>query len=274
MKRNLVNFFALILIFGFSDPLLAAQETETDTEHFAKQLQNPVANLISVPMQNNWNSELGTNKNGNQYLFKLQPVIPFSYNRDYNLIVRPIFSYINQQDVTASGAKQAGLSDTQLELFWSPKAVGSNGLIWGLGTVILLPTAAQADLGTEKWGIGPAAVVLKQAGPWTYGALVNQLWSVAGNTNRNNISAIFMEPFIAHSNKHGTTLNLLSETTYDWLNNQWTIPLEAGVSQILPIAGHYVSFGLTALYNLQSPTNISKWGSRFTITLLLPNKEK
>ncbi|MFA6548966.1 MAG: hypothetical protein WCT39_03435 [Candidatus Margulisiibacteriota bacterium] len=260
----------LISVFLIA-PLYAAEEDESKSQHLAKQLQNPVAALISIPFQNNWASGMGTGKNGTQYLLRLQPVIPVSYNKDYNLIVRPIFSYVDQKDLYGS-SRQSGLGDTELELFWSPKTVAPNEAIWGIGSVLLFPTAADTVLGMEKWGIGPAAVVLKQMGGLTYGGLLNHIWSVAGNSSRGNVSATFMEPFLALSNKHGSTVTLLSESTYDWMNNQWTIPVELGVSQILPLFGYYFSAGATGIYNLQSPTNISRWSTRITITLLLPEK--
>lgn len=271
MKSFKLSLATLLLIILAATLVFAETNDESKSQNLAKQLQNPVASLISVPFQNNWYSGMGAGSNGTQYLLRLQPVVPTSFNDDYNLITRPIFSYISQKDVIGT-TSQSGLGDTQVELFWSPKVLGSNGLIWGLGTVMLLPTAAEASLGTEKWGLGPAAVALKQDGPWTYGALVNHLWSVAGSNSRSNISLTFIEPFFAHSSKHGTTFTLMSEATFNWMSDQWTIPLEAGASQIIPLAGHYFQFGLMAIYNLRSPANISQWSGRFTVTLLLPDK--
>jgi len=271
MKLFQVVVSALLSLVLLTSLVLAETGDESKTQNLAKQLANPVASLISIPFQSNWESGLGAAGNGNRYTLRLQPVIPFSFNADYNLIVRPIFSYISQQDVIG-GTGQRGLSDTQLELFWSPKTVGSSRVIWGLGPTFLLPTAAEPALGTGKWGLGPSAVVLKQSGPWTYGALSNHLWAVAGNSDRSNISQTYLQPFISHSNKKGLTFSLSSESSYDWLNSQWTIPAIGTVSQIMPIAGHYVSFGLSGVYNLQSPTNTNKWATRLTITLLLPDK--
>lgn len=265
MKKILYCLFIFLL---FSSQSAKAQDSST--EHLAKQMQNPVAALISVPFQNNFDSGLGTG-DGTRYTLKVQPVIPASLNDDWNVITRPIVPYISQQNVFGA-TSQSGLSDMQLQIFFSPKEPTKDGLLWGAGPVFLIPTASEAALGTEKWGVGPSGVVLKQTGPWTMGLLANHVVSFAGNSARQDISLTYLQPFVAHSNKTGTSLNFSSETSYDWMNSKWTVPLIAGASQILPIYGHYVSFGVSGVYHLESPANISKWGGRFSVTLLLPKK--
>lgn len=262
--------FALLIVL-LAGPLCAAEE-ESNTEQLAKQLQNPVASLISIPFQNNFESGLGAGGSGSRYTLKVQPVVPMALNSDWNLITRPIVPYVNQQNVYGA-TSQAGLSDTQLEIFITPSQFEQGALMWGAGPDILLPTAGEAALGTEKWGIGPSACCLKQAGPWTTGALFTHLWSVAGNSARSDISLSYLQPFISHANKVGTAFSFSSETSYDWLGRQWTVPLIFGVSQIIPLAGHYFSFGLAGVYHLQSPGNISPWAARFSVTLLLPKKK-
>ena len=261
-------FLISMILFAQQASILYAEE-DTKTEKLAKQLQNPVASLISVPFQNNFYTGLGTAQNGSRYLLRFQPVVPFSLNKDWNLIARPIVPYIRQQNVIGIST-QSGFSDTQIELFVSPKEFKKGEMMWGAGTVMLLPTARDAALGTEKWGIGPNVCVLKQDGALTFGLLANQLWSFAGNKSRTDINQTYLQPFVAHSNKTGFTYSAQSEISYDWITKAWTVPLEAGVSQILPLFGHYTSFGLTGVYNLESPVNISKWSTRFIITFIFP----
>ncbi|MDI6731545.1 MAG: transporter [Candidatus Margulisbacteria bacterium] len=265
---GLVLFF-LLMFKSYTLAVTTAEADETKVQHLAKQLQNPVASLISVPFQNNWYSGLGAAGNGTEYLLRFQPVIPALINNDWLLVTRPIFSYISQQNVVGT-TSQTGLGDTQIEIFFSPARASGDGVTWGLGPILQIPTAAEALLGAEKWGIGPAACLHKQNGPWTTVALLNHVWSFTGNNNRSDICATFLEPIFAHSSKKGTTFVLMSESTYDWISNRWAIPLEAGVSQVLPLFGHYWSFSATGIYNLDYPGNINKWAARFTVTLILP----
>ena len=268
MKYSHRLFVIGLLLFAQLVCPLFAEDT-SNPEELAKKLSNPVSNLISIPFQNDFESGLGAGQNGSRYTLKVQPIVPVSFNKDWDLIIRPIVPLINQSNVYGSSA-QKGLSDSQLQLFFLPKASVRDDVIWGAGPVFLFPTATEALLGSEKWGIGPNACVVKQTGPWTIGLLANHLWSFAGNSNRSNISMSYLQPFASHSNKHGFTFSFASETSYDWLADRWTIPLVCGISQILPAGGHLISAGASVIYHLQSPSNTSKWSARVSITLLFP----
>jgi hypothetical protein len=263
IKKTGLIFLAVIFTFSSWGPAVAA-----DTAELAKQVANPIASLISVPFQNNFESGLGPAEDIARYTLRVQPVIPTKLNQDWNLITRPIFSYLS----LSGGASQSGLDDTQLQFFFTPNQVQPGELMWGAGPILLLPTAADAALGTEKWGIGPSVCLLQQDGGWTKGLLMTHLWSVAGNASRGDISFSYLQPFISHSTKTGTSFTFSSESDYDWLSGESNIPLIAGVGQILPIAGHYFSFSASAIYHLQSPIKISPWAGRVAVTLLLPKK--
>jgi hypothetical protein len=273
MMKNIFQLAVctLILLLVLVVPVVAAEGGETKVEHLATQLQNPIASLISIPFQNNWEAGLGTTQSGTRYTLRFQPVVPTVINRDWNMITRPIISYVSQRDVFG-GTSQSGLSDTQLEIFFTPNQFQKDALLWGVGPVILIPTASETLLGTEKWGIGPSACALKQGGGWTYGALFTHLWSVAGNADRAAVSLSYLQPFLSRTTKMGTAITFSSETSYDWTSGQLTVPLIAGVGQILPLFGHYFNCSLAGVYHLSSPTNISPWACRFNVTLLLPKK--
>jgi len=262
--------FTLITIFAKTS---YADNNNSEAQDVAKKLQNPVASLISVPFQNNFQYGLGPDKKGSQYILRLQPVIPISLNSDWNMIFRPILPFMTQHSVIGH-TSQIGLSDLELEVFFSPKEASAGNLFWGLGPILLLPTATDNMLGYQKWGMGPSAVVLTQRGPWTIGMLANHLFSYAGKSGRNNISVSYLQPFIAHSNKSGTSLNFSSETSYNWKAGLWSIPLIGGVSQIIPICGHLISAGLSGLYYAKTPTDGPIWGIRATITLLFIKKHE
>ncbi len=178
--------------------------------------------------------------------------------------------YNKETKKISQNRSQEGLSDTTQSFFFSPKEPGPGGVIWGLGPVLLYPTATQDMLGGEKWGLGPTLVVLKQSGGWTVGALANQIWSVAGDSDRQNISSMFLQPFVAYTTKTHTTLTLNTESTYDWENSQWTVPVNLMISQILKIGKQPVSIQLGGRYYAEGASGAPDWGVRLNFTLLYP----
>ena len=165
---------------------------------------------------------------------------------------------------------QSGFGDTVMSYFLSPKAPTGRGIIWGAGPVFLLPSATHPFLGGGKWGAGPTLVALKQSRGWTVGVLANHLWSFAGDSDRNDINATFVQPFISYTTKTHTTFGLNTEATYDWNNSQWTVPLNLTVAQILKIGGQPVSVTLGGRYYAEGPSGAPEWGARLVFTLLFP----
>jgi len=235
----------------------------------AMKLQNPVASLISVPIQNNFDWGAGPAGDGFQYKVNLQPVIPIRLSEDWNLISRTILPVVYQENVIGTSS-QSGLSDTLQSLFFSPQKPGPGGLIWGAGPVLLLPTATDDLLGAEKWGAGPTAVVLKQTGGWTAGLLANHVWSFAGESDRPDVNATFLEPFVSYTTKKHTAFGINTESTYDWQNSQWTVPLNLMVGQMLKIGKQPVQFLVGVRYYAEGPSGGPEWGLRFQVTFLFP----
>lgn len=254
-------------------PALCAQPAATDDKaaaaELAKKLQNPVASLISVPIQNNWDFGYGP-ANAMRYTANVQPVIPFSISKDWNLITRTILPIIYAESPTVGGSSKFGLGDTVQSFFFSPKGPTSAGWIWGAGPVALWPTSTDDALGVGKVGAGPTALVLKQEHGWTYGALVNHIWSYAGQGSTADVNTTFLQPFLSYTTKTFTTLGLNTESTYDWDGEQWTVPLNVSVSQLLKIGGKPVQFALGAKYYADKPSGGPDWGLRFTVTFLFP----
>jgi len=233
----------------------------------AKKLQNPVASLISAPIQNNWDFGIGPAQ-AMRYTANIQPVIPFSLGQDWNLITRTILPTIYAESPTVGGSDNFGLGDVLQSFFFSPKEpVG--GWIMGAGPALLYPTATDGALGAGKWGAGPTFVVLQQSQGFTYGVLANHLWSYAG-WGAQNVNASFLQPFISYTTKTYTTFGLNTESTYDWSNHQWTVPVNLSVSQLLKIGMQPVSFALGGKYYADGPSGGPEWGLRVTVTLLFP----
>ncbi len=257
-----------------------------EADKLAKQLANPISSLISVPFQANEDFAYGPSHNGYKFTLNIQPVIPISISRDWNLILRTIFPIVSQHDLfyvenlpknsplQPQNRSQDGLSDTTQSFFFSPKKPGPFGLIWGLGPVFLYPTGTHPFLGTGTLSIGPTVVVLKQMGGWTVGALMNQLWSVAIEEHRSSVSQMFLQPFAAYTTQTHTTFTLSTESTANWNNTpgdaKWTVPLIFQISQILKIGKQPISLQIGGKYYADSPRYGPDWGARFALTLLYP----
>lgn len=264
MKKVFVLCFALVMIAT----TVSAQQRQ---EELAKKLSNPLASLISVPLQANYDEKIGPAMEGSVWRINIQPVIPITLNENWNLISRTILPIIDQTDLPVAGTGESGIGDVLQSVFFSPSKPTSRGLIWGVGLVMLLPTASEDVLGTEKFGIGPTAVALRQSGQWTYGALVNHVVSVGGEDERADINATFIQPFVSYITKTKTTIGLNTESTYDWEGEAWSVPINFTVNQLLKIGPQILQVGGGARYWAGSPEfGPEDWGGRVQLTLLFP----
>jgi len=276
MNWSLLTAGAAALLLAGTPNLIAQDATdqsggaEPQAAELAKQLQNPVAALISVPIQNNWDFGIGP-ANAMRYTANIQPVVPLTLTKDWNLIIRTIMPVIYAESPVQGGSDHSGLGDITQSFFLSPKApVG--GWILGAGPVALWPTATDDALGSEQWGAGPTIVALQQKNGFTYGALANHIWSYAGNDGRAAVNASFIQPFVAFTSKTFTTFGMNTESTYNWQAEQWTVPLNFSVSQLVKIGKMPVQFQLGYRYYVEKPDGGPDWGLRFTITFLFPKK--
>ena len=264
MKKRTLSILALLGLWAVTN----ADEGAADV---ARQLANPIASLISVPLQFNYDEDFGVDGAGSLMRLNVQPVIPISLNDDWNVISRTILPVVNQQEFPLPGYDEFGLSDTVQSLFFSPKAPTSSGWIWGAGPVLLLPTATDQFLGTEKWGIGPTAVALKQSGQWTYGGLFNHIESFAGESTRADVSATFVQPFLTYITSSQTTFALNTESTYDWETREWSVPINFNVNQLLKVGDQLLQVGGGLRYWVNAPdAGPDGWGVRINFVLVYP----
>jgi hypothetical protein len=191
-------------------------------------------------------------------------------NENWNLISRTILPFIYQESRFAGDGSHSGLGDIVQSLFLSPKT-SLGGWILGGGPALLFPTATDSALGAGKWGAGPTAVVLRQDNGFTYGVLANHIWSYAGWGNR-EVSASFIQPFLAYSTKTFTTFGVNTESTYDWQARQWSVPLNFSITQLLKVRNQPISLQLGYRYYPEGPRGGPDWGLRFAVTLLFPKK--
>lgn len=237
----------------------------------AKKLANPVSSLISMPLQFNYDENIGSQDDGERITLNIQPVVPMGLNAEWNLISRTILPIIDQSDIFPGAGSQSGIGDITQSLFFSPKAPTPGGVLWGVGPVLLIPTASDDLLGSGKWGAGPTLVAVKQSGHWTYGALLNHIWSVGGERERAQISSTFLQPFLSYSTPKAVTYTVNIEGTYDWESSETGIPLNASMSKVMKIGSLHASIGGSLRYWLDStPTGPEGLGLRFTFTMVFP----
>lgn len=282
MARNTLSTLAgtvlgIIVVLAPSAEAQTASAAAPDTDgaaELAKKLSNPVASLISVPLQFNDDSAIGPLERGHRLTMNLQPVVPVSISDDWNMISRTILPVSSQSDVIPAGGHQSGLGDITQSLFFSPKAPTSNGVIWGVGPAFLLPTATNDLLGSKKWGLGPTAVVLKQSQGFTYGFLVNQIWSIAsvkGNRDRAPVSTLFLQPFLALTTPTAWTYGINAESSYDWHAHQAAVPLNFSVAKLVRFGKQPVSFtGDVRYWVASTDASPHRWGYRFVVAFLFP----
>jgi hypothetical protein len=239
-------------------------------EDLAKETQNPVSDLISVPFESNFNFGVGPNDDL-QYILYVQPVVPFRLSKDWNLITRTIIPLIDQPELGPGVGDVFGLGDIQLSQFLSPAKSGA--LIWGIGPIFQFPTATDDALGSDKWSAGPTAAALTIRGPWVAGALVNHLWSFAGDDDRADVNQTLIQPIVNYNLPGGWFLSSVPYITANWEtdgDDRWTVPIGIGVGKVHRFGTQPVSLQLTPYYNVVRPDDAAEWTLRFRINLLFP----
>jgi hypothetical protein len=263
---------------GVPGTQLATEETPaaaTNTDALRKAAQNPIASLISVPVQNN--SNFGISPDGRiQDVLNIQPVIPARVSENWNLITRIITPIVYQPTVSQPINQGAyGFGDLNPSFFLSPAKPGK--IIWGVGPAIVLPTATNPFLGQGKWSIGPSVVVLTQPGKWTLGGLVNNVFSVAGQSRRPDVNQMLFQYFINYNLKKGYYITWQPTLTADWEatnGGRWVVPFGGGVGRIMKLGFQPVNLTAQFYVNAVHPAGASPWGMRLQIAFLFPKLSK
>ncbi len=244
---------------------------EDEVAELARAAQNPVANMISVPFQNNTNTNFGPLEK-TQNVLNIQPVLPFELNDDWNLITRTIIPVISQPAFAPGQSSTTGVGDIVFSAFFSPKAPTSGGWIWGVGPAVLLPTASDDRLGFDEWGIGASFVALKMQGPWVFGSLISNVWDVSADTG-NEINLFTWQYFINYNFPSGWYLTSAPIITANWeasSGNKWTIPFGGGFGKIFKIGKRPVNLTFQYYKNVETPDFGADSQFRLAFTLLYP----
>lgn len=265
---------AILLAVLLTGVMASAQQSQPDTEKSTESLQkatqNPIASLISVPIQNNANFNVGP-YNRTQDVLNIQPVIPIKLNDNLNLILRVIQPFVWQPYPADYTGGEFGLGDMNPTFFLAPTKVKK--LIWGVGPTFVIPTATNQVLGQGKLSIGPSVVALVQPGHWTLGVLVNNVWSVAGSGGRPVVNQMLLQYFVNYNMKKGWYVTSSPILTANWRassNNIWTVPFGGGVGRIMRLGMQPVNITGQFYGNAVYPSGASSWGVRAQIAFLFP----
>ncbi|MHC5309334.1 hypothetical protein ACYSNM_04545 [Myroides sp. LJL116] len=245
----------------------AKADQDLSVEEVAKKLANPVAKLISLPIEVDTDFGVGPFR-GTRNTTNIQPVMPFQISEKWNVITRVVLPVVMQYDITGPATRQRGLSDTEVTAFFSP-IPKKEGLIWGAGPIFLAPTGTQDLLTNKKWGVGPSAVALIQKNGWTAGAMINQVWSFAGDRNRDAVNQMLVEPFASYQWKSGAGVMILAEYSQDWRHDRSSMIMQASVSGITSIGEQKVQILIGPRVTVFGPSEMrSDLG--FTCGITLP----
>lgn len=256
-----IRIFSIAALFAATCMVATAQDAD-----LAKAAQNPVGDLISVPFQLNVNFGVGP-ENDEQSILNIQPVYPMNITEEWNWINRLILPVIDQP----APVDKSGIGDIQYQGYLTPAK--PEGLIWGVGPVVSLPTASSELLGSEKWSAGAGAVMLKMAGPWVVGGLVNNIWSFEGEDERADVNALYGQYFINY-NFPDFYLTTAPAITANWeadSGDQWTVPFGGGIGKIVKVKGlPPLNCQLSSYYNVEHPDDGAEWQVRLQVQLMFP----
>jgi hypothetical protein len=272
--RSLVVVLALTMSGGAQNAVPtsagAAPSEESATASLQKAVQNPVASLISVPLQNNANFSYGP-YNRTQDVLNIEPVIPIKLSENWNLIARIIQPLVWQPYPNQNTGGEYGLGDMNPTFFLSPAKPGK--LIWGVGPAFVIPTATSTILGQGKLSMGPSVVLLAQPPHWTLGVLINNVWSVAGSGGRPPVNQMLLQYFINYNLKKGWYLQMAPIITANWRassGNIWTVPVGGGVGRIMKLGFQPINWQAEFYGNAVYPSGGSSWTMRMQIAFLFP----
>ena len=240
-----------------------------DIKELAKKSQNPIANIISVPFEHNLEFGVGP-EDACVYILNLKPVYPVNF-RKVNLINRGIFPVIYQEERVEGEGSQLGLGDFTYQGFLSPAK--PDKVIWGVGPALVFPAHTDRRLGTNKWSAGPVAVLLAKPGPWLFGALLQDVWSYAGDSDDPNVNFLTFQYFINYNLKDGWYLSSTPIITADWeadSDDRWTVPFGGGLARLFKIGEQPLSIRLQGFYNVEKPKAAADWTTQLEVKFLFP----
>lgn len=236
------------------------------SSHLTKQSQNPGAPLLSVPLQLNFNGNIGS-AGRSQTLLNIQPVLPVELSQRFSLVTRWILPLASSPEATLANAATWGVGDLTSQLLF---AGNWERVTLGIGPTFIVPTASAESLGQGKLAVGAVLLAVYSQGAWVVGALGAYAASAAGDADRPAIHLLTLQPFINWNLGQGAYLVTAPLITYEAEGDQATVPLGGGVGKLFVMGQTPMNFSVQAFANVAHPDAGPTWQLRFTVQLLFP----
>lgn len=272
----LLTIFAYSAVFT-SSSYSSAQDIDPDElpppskEELARKAQNPISDLTSALMENNFNLGVGTS-NGLQYVLNLEELYPVRIVDQFNLVQHFVLPIIAQPELVPGQGSNGGLGDIQYIAYLT--SVNQTGLVFGFGPIISVPSAYPYALGSGKWSAGPAVSAVAVLGSWIGGVSFNQLWSFTTYNDRPNVSQMAVQPFINFNFPGAWYITSSPFITANWkaaTGNRWTVPMGGGVGNVFRIGKQAIKGEFQLFDTIVSPQQGPEWSMRLQLQFLFPS---
>lgn len=278
---------ALVWVLGALEPRAVAQETAAeaartegaqaaehrgDLDELAEEVANELSDLVQIPLIHNFELGLGVNDDGVRYLLVTRPRIPVALPGGWLVVTNAVARFVYVDDVaapdgTGAGASVVGTGDGEIYSLITPP-LGIDGLRVGAGPYVLFP-AGNPQLGLLSFGVGPAVALMWQGHGLVVSSHVTHGWSMVDDQTDYSLTTIF--PSLTYVFDTGTSLVVQAEAVYEWHSGVWTVPLAAGVAQVVSLGPLLrMAFGIQGKWFVEHPVMGPDWGVRVITTLLFP----
>lgn len=234
----------------------------------AKAAQNPVANMVSLPLQ--WNYSTGGGLDSSTALvLNVQPVLPLPIGENWLIVSRTIVPFVSIPLPT--GGQSGGIADIQEQAYFTKSKPGK--ITWAVGPILSFPTATNRLARTGQWGAGPGAVVLMMPGPWVIGLLANNVWRIGGEAHGDVLNTLTMQPFINFNLPRDWSITTAPLITSNWSalgDQRWTVPIGMGVGKVTRIVDQPLNLGMQYYHDVHHPRHAGSEELRMFVAALWP----
>ena len=256
---------------GAGDTARVEEEQIDGAEDAAMKAQNPLADIISMPLQWNTDFDIGSDDETGSTL-NIQPIYPVNLDKGWTLINRAIVPL--PKSVPAGGPSSdrvTGLGDITMMNWFSPEPKGA--FMWGVGPVTVWPTATDERLGTDKFSVGPSVVlVYSKPGKFVAASVINAWWDVGGSGDK-DVGVFYWQPifnWFLPNKWYLTTAPVITKDLEGESGQKWIVPVGGGVGKMFNWGK--LPMDITAQYYnyVKKPDAGPEWAFRLQLKLIFP----